>query len=182
MSLTAILTRCKDGDALAWEALVRQFQGRIYGMALHYTGNKEDARDLAQEVFVRIYQNIETCKPDIFVPWIIRIARNVCIDHLRRRRARPQGPSMDIKELADLPSHGSTPEQNWQESARKQLIRRALMELTGLNREIIILKEMQGLKLEEIAALLGVPLGTIKSRSNRARIELARSVLALTHE
>lgn len=182
MNLTAILTRCKEGDALAWEALVRQFQGRIYGMALHYTGNAEDARDLAQEVFIRIYQNLETCDPDIFLPWIIRIARNACIDHLRRRKARSQGQGVDPEELANLPGRGSTPEQDWQASARKRLIHRALEELTGLNREIIILKEIQGLQLEEIATLLGVPLGTVKSRSNRARIELAQKVLALTHE
>ena len=92
MNLSVILSRCKAGDALAWEALVRQFQSRIYGIAYHYVGNPEDARDLAQEVFVRIYQNLGSSTDEqMFLPWIIRIARNACIDHLRRKRARSQG-------------------------------------------------------------------------------------------
>jgi RNA polymerase sigma-70 factor, ECF subfamily len=182
MNLIAILARCKAGDALAWEALVRQFQGRVYGIALHYTHNTEDARDLAQEVFVRIYQNLESCDSEIFVPWLIRIARNACIDHLRRRNARPQGRDVGLDEIADLADKSETPEQHWVTNSRKNLIYRALKELTGLNREIIVLKEIQGLELEEIASLLEVPLGTVKSRSNRARIELARKVLALSSE
>lgn len=183
MNLPVILTRCKAGDALAWEALVRQYQARIYGIAYHYVRNAEDARDLAQEVFVRIYQNLEACADaKMFIPWIIRIARNACIDHLRRRKARPQGRDVALDEVRNLPHQGSTPEQQWTANSRKRLIYRALNELTDLNREIILLKEIQGMQLDEIASLLKVPLGTVKSRSNRARIELARKVMALSAE
>jgi RNA polymerase sigma-70 factor, ECF subfamily len=183
MNLSLILTRCKAGDPLAWEALVRQFQSRVYGIAYHYAGNGEDARDLAQEVFVRVYQNLETCiDAAMFLPWIIRIARNACIDHLRRGKARSQGRDIALDEIADLPDRGNTPEQQWAADSRKHLIYRALKELTDLNREIIMLKEIQGLQLDEIASLLKVPLGTIKSRSNRARIELAHKVIALSGE
>ena len=180
MNLSLILDRCKTGDALAWEALVRQYQARIYGIAYHYVANTEDARDLAQEVFVRIYENLETCTDaEMFLPWVIRIARNACIDHLRRRRARGHGRDIALDQIADLPHRGNTPEQQWADNSRKRLIYRALQELTELNREIILLKEIQGMQLEEIASLLKVPLGTIKSRSNRARIELAQKVMAL---
>jgi RNA polymerase sigma-70 factor (ECF subfamily) len=183
MNLSAILTRCKGGDPLAWEALVRQFQSRIYGIAYYYVGNAEDARDLAQEIFVRIYQNLSACtEAERFLPWIIRIARNACIDHLRRRKARAQGKKVALEEIGDLPDLGGTPEQHWVANKRKRLLYRALQELTGLNREIILLKEIHGLQLEEIARLLDVPLGTIKSRSNRARIELAQKVLTLAAE
>ena len=90
MDLSAILRRCREGDELAWEALVRQFQARIYGLAYHFVGNAEDARDLAQETFIRLYQNLALCPDENgFLPWIIRIARNACIDHLRRKKARP---------------------------------------------------------------------------------------------
>jgi len=183
MDLAAILTGCRAGDALAWEALVRQFQSRIYGIAYHYVGNPEDARDLAQEIFVRIFQSLASCTgADMFLPWAIRIARNASIDHLRRKKARPQARDVALDSIGDMPDRGNTPEQQWAENSRQRLIHRALKELTGLNREIILLKEIQGLQLEEIASLLQVPLGTIKSRSNRARIELARKVMALSGE
>ena len=183
IDLSEVLSRCKEGDTLAWEILVRRFQSRIYGIAYHYSGNPEDARDLAQEVFVRVYQNLESCaEPGMFLPWIVRIARNVCIDHLRRRKARAQEKTVTLDAIAELPDGANSPEQQWAADSRKLLIYRALKELTGLNREIILLKEIQGLQLEEIAAMLNVPLGTIKSRSNRARIELARKVLALNAE
>jgi RNA polymerase sigma-70 factor, ECF subfamily len=183
MNLDVILTRCRAGDALAWEALVRQFQSRVYGIAYHYVGNAEDARDLAQEIFLRVFENLSACSDArMFLPWIIRISRNACIDHLRKKKARSDGKGVALETIADLPSGGATPEQQWADSSRKRLIYRALKELTGLNQEIIILKEIQGMHLEEIASMLEVPLGTIKSRSNRARIELARKVLALGGE
>jgi RNA polymerase sigma-70 factor (ECF subfamily) len=183
MDLAALLTKCKAGDALAWEALVRQFQPRIYGISCHYLGNPEDARDLAQEIFVRIFRGLESCaNADMFLPWVIRIARNACIDHLRRKKARPQVRDVPLDAISEMPDRGASPEQQWAQNSRRHLIHSALKELTGLNREIILLKEIQGLQLGEIASLLQVPLGTIKSRSNRARIELARKVAALGGE
>lgn len=182
MDLDLVLARCKTADPLAWEVLVRTYQSRIYGIAYHYVGNVEDARDLAQEIFVRIYVNLGACADaGMFLPWIIRIARNACIDHLRRRSSRsPRGRDVPVEEIGELADRGNTPEQEWAANSRKRLIHRALQQLTALNREIILLKEIQGLRLEEIASLLKVPLGTIKSRSNRARIELARKLMALS--
>ena len=183
MDLSLILTRCKSGDPLAWEALVRQFQSRVYGIACHYSRNTEDGRDLAQEIFVRIYQNIQTCTDaDMFIPWMIRISRNACIDHYRRKMARSRGKDIGLDQVAGLPDRGANPEQQSAANARKNLIYRALREITALNREMILLKEIQGLQLDEIASLLRIPLGTIKSRCNRARIELARKVIALSGE
>ncbi len=180
MDLAGLLERCRRGDELAWELLVRQFQGRIYGVAYHYVGNSEDARDLAQEIFVRIYQNLgQLPDADAFLPWSIRITRNACIDHLRRRKTRPPAHDIPAEEMVGLPAAGKSPEEECSESFRKQLVYRALRELTDLNREIILLKEIQGLPFEEIASILKVPLGTVKSRSNRARIELAQKLCAL---
>src|SRR5512143_1488929 len=122
MDLAAILIRCKAGDALAWEALVRQFQARIYGIAYHYVGNAEDSRDLAQEVFVRIFQNLASCSDaEMFLPWIIRIARNACIDHLRKRKARSQGRDVALDAIAELRDPLNTPEQQWADNSRKRL-------------------------------------------------------------
>lgn len=181
MDLDSLLDRCRHEDELAWEVLVRQYQARVFGLAYHFLGNREEARDLAQEVFIRVYRNIHLCKSaETFMPWVIRITRNLSIDHKRRKAARPTASDVPVEEMYELPAPGRDPETEWMASSRKRLIFRALQELTEINREIILLKEIQGLKLEEIASLLKVPLGTVKSRANRARIELAEKVMALS--
>ena len=183
MELSNLLERCCRGDELAWEALVRRFQARIYGIAYCYTGNPEDARDLAQEAFIRIYQNLAICTDETkFLPWIITITRNVCIDHLRRKQTRPPAHDLAADELLTLREPGSGPGEQYEAESRKRLVHRALQEMTGLNREILLLKDIQGLALEEIAAMLNVPVGTVKSRSNRARIELAQKLAFLRRE
>jgi RNA polymerase sigma-70 factor, ECF subfamily len=178
--LDGLLHRCRHGDALAWEMLVRRFQGRVYSIAYHYVGNAEDARDRDQDIFIRLYQNMRVCKgAEKFIPWLIRISRNASIDYLRRKKSRP---TLDtpIDEMPGMRDGRPNPEEEWQSSSRKRLFYRALQALTGLNREIILLKEIQGLSLEEISAMLSVPLGTVKSRSNRARLELAEKLMAMT--
>jgi len=181
MDLGQLLERCRQGDELAWERLVRQHQSRIHALTFHYVGNSEEARDLTQDVFVRIYKNLDSCtEPAHFVPWTIRIARNACIDHLRRRKARPPTQDLPVEEVYDLASRGPNPEEAYAADSRKRLVHLALQSLSELSREIIVLKDIQGLQFDEIASLLDVPIGTLKSRSNRARIELARKVLALS--
>jgi RNA polymerase sigma-70 factor (ECF subfamily) len=183
MDLSTLLERCCGGDELAWEALVRQFQARIYGIAYHYVGNVEDARDLAQETFVRIYQNLAVCPDEQrFLPWVIRITRNVCIDHLRRKRARPPVQDIAAEDMVSLRSPGGDPGQLYDSDSKKHQVHSALQGMTDLNREIILLRDIQGLALEEVASLLHIPIGTVKSRSNRARMELARKLAFLRSE
>jgi len=179
MDLDLVLQRCRTGDELAWEALVREFQSRVYGIAYHYLGDAEEARDLAQEVFVKIYRNMAG-SPDAgtFLPWLIRISRNACVDHLRRKRARPPTQDIPSSEMRDLRSRQLNPEEQWSADSRKSLLRRALQGLSQLNREIIVMKEIQGFSMEEISSLLSVPIGTVKSRSYRARLELAHKLAA----
>lgn len=158
---------------------MRQSQARVYSIAYHYLGDAEDARDLAQEIFVRLFRTLDHVDAESFLPWVIRVARNASIDFLRRRKARPPGQDIVADEMWDLPSQAPSPEERCEEGDRKRLVHRALGRLTDLNREIIILKEIQGLSVQDIASLLGVPVGTVKSRSNRARIELAEAIMAL---
>ncbi len=180
MDLAMLLERCRAGDELAWEALVRQFQARVFGIAFHYTGNTEDARDLAQEIFIRIYSHLDLCVDErMFVPWMIRISRNACIDHLRRKKARPAPADIAVEEMVHLQAAGPNPEEHWMADSRKRVIHLAFRRLTALNREVILLREILGLSLDEIASMLNIPLGTVKSRINRARIELAERVRAL---
>jgi RNA polymerase sigma-70 factor (ECF subfamily) len=181
MDLATLVTRCQEGNELAWEALVRQFQGRIYGLSYHYLGNGEEARDLAQDIFVKVYENLGSCDPvERFLPWMMRIARNACIDRLRRRRARPPAQDVPAEEALGLASPEPDPEANWERTEKQRLVHEAMQSLSEVNREMIILKEMQGLRLEEIAKLLDLPIGTVKSRASRARVELAKHVMELT--
>lgn len=177
--LESVLEGCRRGDPLAWELLVRRYQNRVYGLARTYVADPEEARDLAQEVFLRIYRKLAACPPaHEFLPWILAVTRNACIDHLRRRRSRPVGAGESPAAVVGvLPHPGPGPEEACERSLLKDRIRRALGRLTALNREILILKEIQGLTLEEISRLLKVPLGTLKSRSHRARLELAEVLL-----
>ncbi len=174
-----IVERCRQGDALAWEALVRRYQGRVFAVALNYLRDREEARDLAQDVFIKVYRSLDSFTGDGFLAWLLRLARNSSIDRLRRRKARPPASDVPADESISLPDSAPTPEEAWWSNSRKQLVHRALNRMSEQSREIIQLKEIQGLKLDEIATMLGVPIGTVKSRSSRARVELARRVVDL---
>jgi len=178
--IAALVRRCRQGDALAWEALVRRFQSRIYGLAYHLVRDREEARDLAQEVFVRVWEGLARCRDDdAFVPWMLRVARNCCIDRLRRLGARPRATQAVDPEHHDRCDGRGDPHAALETETDRKLIYRALDSLSTTSREMILLKEIQGLKLVEIADMLAIPLGTVKSRSGRARVELARAVVAL---
>ena len=179
---STLIERCRQGDALAWERLVRRHQGRVHAVAYHYVRDGDAARDLAQEAFVRVYEKLESCKGEEFLPWLIRLVRNLCIDHLRRRKARPPLSDIPIDEatgVAAVADPRSGPEEVWLTDRRKRLVYDAMNSLKGQDREMILLTEIQGLKFREIAELLQLPVGTVKSRSNRARVELAQQVLKL---
>ena len=179
--LDILLSRCRQGDALAWEALVRRYQARIYGFALHYLRDPEEARDAAQEIFIKMYQNLAGVRDGCaFLPWMLRLARNCCIDRIRSRKAR----ALDLVATGrgagpERASFDASPEDSLLESARRVLLYRALAKLTATSRQIVLLKDIEQLQLSDIAARLGLPLGTVKSRSNRARVELAKAVRSL---
>jgi RNA polymerase sigma-70 factor (ECF subfamily) len=177
--LSSLLDRCRQGDNLAWEAFVRQFERRLYSLASGYAANPDEARDLAQDIFVRLYETRgRWADADVFVPWMMRVARNLCLDQLRRKKARPPAEDVLADDMWDLATPDAGPDEQLEAAGRRQVVWRALRSLGQLSREVIQLKEIQGLSLEEVAAILRVPLGTVKSRSNRARLELAEQVLA----
>ena len=178
--LATLVERCRRGDDLAWEAFVRRFQARIYGLAYHYLRDSEEARDLAQEIFVQVYRKLDTFREnENFVPWMLRVGRNLCIDRLRRIKARPPAEDVTLGEGVEIADTGATPEDSAETEGCRRLVYRALDGMSEKYREVILLKDIQGLKLDEIAELLHEPVGTIKSRSNRARHELASRVRAL---
>jgi RNA polymerase sigma-70 factor (ECF subfamily) len=180
VDVTTLIARCRQGDALAWEALVRGYQGRILGLARHYLRDPEEARDVAQEIFIRVYERLDSFQGgERFVPWMLSLARNCCIDRLRRIKVRTPDHAVPVEDNPQIPSPGPTAEKEAQTGELHALLYSALDKMTETNREIILLKEIQGLKIEEIATMLSVPVGTVKSRSNRARNELARRIRIL---
>lgn len=179
LELDALVERCREGDELAWEALVRRFQGRVFGIAFHYLRHREEARDVAQEAFIRIYDNLDGFRTGgNFTAWALRIARNCAIDRTRHLRARPRLDDAEVDEHR-LASEATDPDDEAIADERHRLLYRALDRMSEVNREMILLKDIQGLKQREISELLSVPLGTVKTRSMRARVELARRILEL---
>ncbi len=159
---------------------MREYQGRVCSIAFGYVGDQDEALDLAQEIFVRVWDRLATmAEPERFAGWITSIARNACLDHLRRRKARPPQQDIPAEEMTALAADVPDPEQAWLATSRQRLVHRAMGGLSEINREIIVLKDIQGLPLEQIATMLDLPLGTVKSRSSRARVELARAIVEL---
>ena len=175
MDEAGLLDRCRRGDGLAWETLVRSYQSSVIAVTRHYLRDLEEARDVAQDVFVRLYENLDSFSGgDGFRSWLLRMARNASIDRIRRIQARPPADDVPVDDAA-IPS-GGDPEESAGLAARESLLRRAVARLGEAHREVILLKEIQGLTLDEVAEVLQLPIGTVKSRSNRARIELAQII------
>ena len=185
LDLDTLLERCREGDDLAWEAFVRRFQGRVFGIAVHYLRDREEARDAAQDIFIKVYHHFRKSPERIpeeraFLPWLLRLSRNACVDRLRRLKVRrPEGPTVPVEDAADVADSVPSLDESLVSGSRRALVHRALAMLSEKNREVILLKDIQELKLEEISELLGVPVGTVKSRTSRARVELARAVQSL---
>jgi RNA polymerase sigma-70 factor (ECF subfamily) len=175
-----VIERCREGDELAWEALVRRCQGRVFAVALHYVRNREEARDVAQEVFVRVWRGLPNFeRTGSFLPWLLKITRTCSIDHVRRRKARPPAEDLLADEMHDLGDPSPRPDELAERDSRRSLVHRALQQLGDMHREILQLQEIQELPLTEVARLLGIPEGTAKSRASRARAELGRTILRL---
>ena len=173
-----LITLCLERDARAWETLVRRYQDRMLNLAYQFTWNREEARDLAQEIFVRLYQSLHHFDPArSFRVWFFSLARNLCIDQYRRRRKDRLLSNTPVEEYRDLPAKAEPTDQALLVRERREILSRALDALGSLSREAIVMKDLQELSHEEMARLLEVPVGTVKSRVARARIELARALV-----
>ncbi len=159
---------------------MRRYQGRVFAVTLRYLRDREEARDTAQDVFVALYRNLDGVRDDqAFLAWLLRLTRNRCLDRLRRLEARRWDRAVPVEEACELPDPGPDPEDAGVRSGRRDLLRRALARLSAASRELIVLKEIRELKLSEIAERLGLPVGTVKSRSHRARQELSEALRSI---
>src|SRR5438105_379729 len=183
----ALIRRCLAGDAAAWEEVVRAHNRRIYNLCYRFTGSGSDAEDLTQEVFIKIYRTLKSYDSGkgSFTTWISTLTRNLLVDHYRSRRQDRLTDSLDEPiesgggtssaiSAQRLPDPTAGPERHMQQSDTQKIVQQALAKLSPELREAVILRDLQDLDYREIARILSVPEGTVKSRINRGRTELAR--------
>ena len=161
-------------DTGQFERLAAESERQVYSVCFHMMGNREDAQDCAQEAMLRAFRAFDTFRRDAsFSTWITRIAMNVCTDALRRRRDAVSLDSLREDQGFDVPDTAPTAYARLEEKERLRLLREGLSQLPPDLRQMIVLRDMQGKSYEEIARILEVPLGTVKSRVSRAREKLA---------
>jgi RNA polymerase sigma-70 factor (ECF subfamily) len=175
---TNLIERCLAGDEAAWEDLVKVYTRRVYAVCFRFTSSASEAQDLTQEVFLRVFRTLKSFRAGegAFIVWLTRLARNLLIDHYRRSRAERLTDSLEDQRV--------TLEQKASVSTRadgllagreaSEALQAGLARLSPELRETLILRDIEELEYREIAQILNVPEGTVKSRLNRGRAELAR--------
>jgi len=175
-----ILRRCLAGDERAYRELVERYQRRVYSLALRMVRQAEDAEDLTQETFVRMFRALDRYDPSRpFGAWLFTIASRLCIDHLRRRRVKPislfQGePGSEEERVIEAVDPGLRPEEVTSHAEEERRTRQLIDSLPPHYRIVVVLRHQQDLSYEEIAETLHLPLGTVKARIHRARALLKR--------
>jgi len=156
----------------SWDEIVREHGGRVYRLAYRLTGKRDDAEDLTQEVFVRVFRSLSSYTPGTFEGWLHRITTNLFLDGARRRQRVRVDPLSDEASERLAGADSATPERAWEFSHLDHDVQRALDALAPEYRAAVVLCDIEGLSYEEIAATLGVKLGTVRSRIHRGRAQL----------
>jgi RNA polymerase sigma-70 factor (ECF subfamily) len=180
-ALEALIQRCLRGDQLAWELIVRQYWRKVFNVAYKFVGKHDLAEDLAQDIFLKIFKSLDTFdRRANFQTWLISVSRNLCIDHYRSVRKEREiiDRDVDANELSPT-SRDPGPIAALEQRDRVLLLRRALVELPRTLRMAVVMRDIQEMSYQDIAVTLGLPEGTVKSRINRGRTELARHVKRL---
>lgn len=183
--LAALAASCLQGDAHAWELLVRREQRRVYGLCYRFTGSAVEAEDLTQDTFLKVYRNLASFDPAkaSFSVWLTALTRNLLVDNYRRSRLERATDSLDEPASGDDegPTRGerladprSGQEHHVAGVELRARVQEALSQVSPELREAVILRDLQDLDYREIAEALGIPQGTVKSRISRGRAELAR--------
>jgi RNA polymerase sigma-70 factor (ECF subfamily) len=173
-----LLERCLAGENSAWEGLLRIYTRKIYSFCYRFTGRTDEAEDLTQEVFIKVFQTLRSfdAAQGSFSTWLHRVARNHLVDHYRRTKKDRLTGSIedDLDRLEEKPSPGAGPAGQVEAREQKEQLQQALNRLSPDLREAVVLRDLHDLDYAEISQVLGVPQGTVKSRINRGRLELAR--------
>ena len=177
----SLIEQCLAGDQAAWELIVRQNWRKVFNVAYKFVGKHDEAEDLTQDIFLKIFKALASFdRRANFQTWIISISRNLCIDHYRSVRKERQTIAREV-DTNDLQPASSDrgPYQAAEHEDLRGLLRQALQKLPLTLRTAVVLRDLQELSYQEIADRLGLPEGTVKSRINRGRIELAHQLRRL---
>ena len=180
-----IVRRCISGDAAAWQEIVQRYHRRIYNICYRFAGSADDAQDLTQEVFIKMYRTLSSYDVErgAFMTWITTITRNLLVDHFRKSKqdritdsldATPSEHEDSMPLVEQIQDKSLPPDSRVQSRETRETVHHALQKLSPDLREAVILRDLQDLDYREIATVLKVPEGTVKSRINRGRAELAR--------
>jgi len=179
-----LIDACLRGDQSAWDAVVQKYWRHVFNVAYRFVGRHEEAEDLSQEIFLKLYRALHTFdRRANFQTWLISVSRNRCIDHYRS--VRKEREAIDLKvDSADLSPVAKGPDalSRLQRLDRRNLLRRGMLTLPDTLRTVVLMRDIQDLSYQEIAARLDLPVGTVKSRINRGRNELARRIVTLERE
>jgi RNA polymerase sigma-70 factor, ECF subfamily len=175
-----LVKRCLSGEDSAWEQLLQEHTRKIYNLCYRFTGRTVEAEDLTQEVFIKVFQTLASfdAAQGTFGTWLNRVARNHLVDHYRRTRKDRVTSSIEDETagIQDKPSKEEQPLARLEARERQELLQAALDRLSPDMREAVILRDFQDLDYDEIAQVLRVPQGTVKSRINRGRLELTKVI------
>ena len=173
----SLVAQCLSGDDTAWEQLVRLHTRPVYALCYRFTGRSAEAQDLTQEVFVRVFRTLKSFRSaeGSFATWLTRVTRNLLIDHYRRTRQERVTDSIEDR-LPTLEQEGTAerPDRALAGREASEILQAALQKLSPDLREAVILRDLQEMEYREIAQVLSIPEGTVKSRINRGRAELGR--------
>lgn len=179
MTEQELVRAAAGGDTEAFARLVRTYENKIYSLAFRMCGSADDASDIAQEVFLAAWRGLPSFRGDSgFATWLYRLTSNAAIDYLRRQKKQRGDMSLDDEELGlDAVDTGPGPQDAAERTEVRSVVAAGLQELSEGHRQVLVLREIQGLSYEEIADVLEVDLGTVKSRISRARSALRKILL-----
>ena len=173
-----LVARCLNGDDPAWRELVERYSAKVYRIAYHRTYDRAEAEELTQDCFLKVWENLDRYEPSeaSLLAWIAALSRNLCIDHYRKRRREKGFRFLTDEAVTSILPAGDDPQADAVRRERVRFLLEALADLPDELAEVVMLRDLDGLDYREIGDFLKLPDGTVKSRLNRARIELARVI------
>jgi RNA polymerase sigma-70 factor (ECF subfamily) len=183
-SIDGVIARCLAGDQDAWAQIVRMHWRKVFNIAYKFTGKHDEAEDLTQDVFLKIFKSLDTFdRRANFQTWLVSVSRNLCIDHYRSVRKERETIDRDVDPGELMPVASTTSAlAALEQRDRVELLKKAMDQLPPTLRSAVLLRDIQELSYQEIADRLHLPEGTVKSRINRGRTELARQIRRLRDE